>query len=71
MYFDSQTKNIFKKIKNLWYFGQLLTHKLLGTFKICSQYSSNEIRKTQNEHMNIVCQNSNSQYLIMNLMLIS
>ena len=25
------------------------------------QYSSNKIRKTQNEHLNIVCQNLNSQ----------
>ena len=30
----------------------------------CEQkYSSNKIRKTQNEHLNIVCQNLNSQYL--------
>ena len=26
-----------------------------------SAYSSNKIRKTQNEHLNIVCQNLNSQ----------
>ena len=26
-------------------------------------YSSNEIRKTQNEHQNIICQNLNSQKL--------
>ena len=28
---------------------------------ICRQYSSNKIKKTQNEQLNIVCQNLNSQ----------
>jgi hypothetical protein len=27
----------------------------------CFRYSSNKIRKTQNEHLNIICQNLNSQ----------
>ena len=34
------------------------------------RYNSNRIRKTQNEHPNIICQNLNSQYFV-NLMPIS
>jgi hypothetical protein len=28
---------------------------------LCFLYSSNKIRKTQNEHLDIICQNLNSQ----------
>ena len=41
---------------------------LFVQYHIC--YSSNKIRKTQNEHLNIICQNLNS-HIIVNLMQIS
>ena len=33
----------------------------VNTYSLKKMYSSNKIRKTQNEHLNIVCQNLNSQ----------
>ena len=34
---------------------------------ISYSYSSNKMRKTQNEHLNMICQNLNCLYVVVNL----
>ena len=49
-----------------------MINSTVAASEISDSYSINKIGKSQNEHLNIVCQNLNSQYsVIVNLMPIS
>ena len=47
-------------LTNLGYLAALFHHPFVVHYNV-TKYSSNKIRKTQNEHPNIICQNLNSQ----------
>ena len=44
-----------------WHVNIIATALFHSVFNLDFGYSSKKIRKTQNEHLNIICQNFNSQ----------